>query len=376
MRQPPGFEKTSRLVARTLGISASQLQSGFRPAVESDIDDVTAFRLENSANFARSNDRAYLLWRYRFGRPQGGMGDLYLLRLQGRLLGIIGTEDMDIRLRSTNHLAVRTMDILVAREAQASGLGVWLNQATMQEKSVAIAVGANRNSAGTVRRLFHSMPAMTEWRLQIDVRGFVRRRVLLPLLGIPIGALLSGALRLVRRTGEFTADRTISLRPIERIDDEAVRFYATGGASDVVVVRTPAFLNYRLFDNPRGRYTVTGAWRGDSLAGLVAWRILRTGESGCAAHVIDIRADGANPGPVLKKLLLHVGRQAESAGCSHVSLMMHAPQSEPALWMSGFLAARHNQKIFGLYASDPAVLAELSTATWSLTDLCDDNDGS
>ncbi len=374
MRQPPGFETTSRLVARALGVTPAQLHAGFRPADARDLDDVVAFRQRHSGNAARTNDSAYLAWRYRFGRPGCGMGEMYVLRREEHLLGIVGTEDMECALNGTRHNMVRTMDILVASEVQATGLGVWLNQAVFQQSAIAIAVGANRNSAGTVGRLFHAMAPLTEWRLQIDIDAYLRRRISSPALRAPLGVLFRSGLAVLRRAGGLFSGRALSLRAIERFDEETARLFATDVAGRVIVMRSPAYLNHRLLDNPRGRYTVTGAWRDGRLAGLVAWRVLRNGDA-ATAHVIDIRADQSRPGPVIKKLLLDLGCQAQAAGCSHVSLTMHAPQSEAALWASGFLAARHNQKIFGLYASDPVVMATLSSAVWPLTDLCDDNDG-
>ncbi len=375
-RPPPAFERTTALVARALGLTPSDLEQGLRPAKVGDLADIVAFRKANFDELIRGDDAAYLRWRYRLRRADAGMGELWLLYRRGELIGVVGTEDIECWYDGAIRRGVRTMDILVARAVQSSGLGVWLNQAIFRTSPFAMAVGANRQSAGTVNRLFRAMPPLVEWRLLIDTRAFVRKRIPLALLAAPVALVTSLALRLWRALAGGLSDRKLVMQPIARFDDEASALYASGESGRIGLKRDAAFLNYRLFENPRGAYLAAGAFRNGRLEGIIAWRAISQDGEPPWVHIIEVQASGNERNSVLRKLLLHVGRQADAAGCNRASLVMLDALPNSVLWSCGFIAARHNRKVFGLHAEDPALLSSLSSAKWALTDLSDDNDGS
>lgn len=357
-------------------MTTSDLENGLRRAGAGDLAAIVAFRKANFDELIRGDDAAYLQWRYRLGRADAGMGELWLLFRGGELIGAVGTEDIECLHNGALCRGVRTMDILVARAVQSSGLGVWLNQAVFRTTPFAMAVGANRHSAGTVNRLFRAMPPLVEWRLLIDTRAFVQKRIPLALLAAPLSLAMRLGLRLQRALAGMFSDRALEIRPVAHFDNDVTALYDTGTAGRVFVKRDAAFLNYRLFENPRGAYDAAGAFRAGRLEGIIAWRATSHDGEPPWAHVIEVQAAGNNRDAVLRKLLLHVGRHADAAGCHRVSLIMLDAVPNSVLWSCGFIAARHNRKIFGLHADDPALLSSLSVANWALTDLCDDNDGS
>lgn len=375
-RQPPGFERTTALVARALGVTTADLENGLRRAGTGDLAEIVAFRKANFDELIQGDDAAYLQWRYRLGRADAGMGELWLLFRGDELIGAVGTEDIECLHNGALCRGVRTMDILIARAVQNSGLGVWLNQAVFRTTPFAMAIGANRQSAGTVNRLFKAMPPLVEWRLLIDTRALVQKRIPLALLAAPISLALRLTLRLWRALAGMISDRTLEIRPIAHFADDVTALYVPDPTGCIVPKRDAAFLNYRLFENPRGAYLAAGAFRAGRLAGIIAWRAASHDGEPPWAHVIEVQAAGTDRNAVLRKLLLHVGRQAVATGCQRVSLIMLDALPNRVLWSCGFIAARHNRKVFGLHADDPALLSSLSGAKWALTDLCDDNDGS
>ena len=270
MKQPPAFETTTKLVARALGISAEALLTGLKKASLTDLSAVVEFRHNNFGEQIRWDDAAYLQWRYRLGRSECGLGDLWVLYVRSGLLGIIGAEDMVCVHAGRRWKGARTMDILVEESARQSGLGVWLNQAMFRVADFNLAIGANENSAGTVNRLFLALPARQEWVQPINIRHYVQRRFgrgTAATITITLGNL---ALRGWRRISAFASAKQIQMRPITRFDDSSTILTDPDRPDQVQVERSAALLNRRLFDNPRARYRVTGAYRADHCIGHIA----------------------------------------------------------------------------------------------------------
>jgi hypothetical protein len=374
MARVPTFENTTRLVARALGLSANVLLAGFRPAHEGDLDTIVEFRQRNSDELVRAHDSDYLRWRYRLGRTDGGLGDLWVLHHETEVLGIIGTEDMVCIHGSKRWMGVRTMDIMIDRHLQSSGLGVWLNQAVFRNRDFTIAVGGNKNSSGTVKRLFHALPPTRPFIQPINASSYISRKLRPSLLAALVSAFANRAMHVWRTLGALSFGSNIEIRPITCFTEPLI---ARADASNrVIVERSAAFLNYRLFDNPRTPYMVVGAYHMDKLVGYIAWRIVMRSDGERWAHIVDWQTGTTAHNAALLKLLAHVGREAETARCSFVLLMQHEGDHRHVLRRAGFWGPRaDSEKIIGLHADDADTLETLLKADWFLTDLCDDNDG-
>ncbi len=377
MRQAPTFETTTRLVARALGADGATLAANLRRAHAGDLAQVLELRRRNLELRFAGIDSEYLQWRYRFGRTDRGLGDLWVLYMGERLLGIVGTEDLVVRHADRRWNGIRTMDILVERSLHNSGLGVWLNQALFRTADFTLAVGANAQSAGLVTRLFRPLPMLQVWKQPIGVGHFLRRRYLGHgrIAGMAIAAA-NLALLGRRRMGALAAGKGLEMRPITCFDAAASTLAGPGTGNRVAMERGADYLNYRLFDNPRARYNATGAWRAGKLVGYVAWRPVN-GEGGDSwLHVIDWRTSEPDREDALPALLGSLAREAELASCSFVLLVQQSVDEQRLLARAGFIGPRPgSEKLVGLHAQDPHVREALSAASWSLTDLDDDNDG-
>ena len=60
------FDRLSKALAKTLGVSTDELVDSFNPATESDIDKIVNFRKQFFPNGLKWDDRDYLRWRYSF----------------------------------------------------------------------------------------------------------------------------------------------------------------------------------------------------------------------------------------------------------------------------------------------------------------------
>lgn len=373
----PDFETTTRLVARSLGTRPEDLLRGIRRAEAADVSEVVEFRRQNLAQGGGEVDRAYLEWRYRFGRADRGLGDLWILRVQDRLLGILGTEDMACRLGDRRVNGVRTMDILLEHQTRARGLGVWLNQAVFSGSDFTLAVGGNEFSAGTVKRLFTPLPPVETWAQPIDIGRYARRRLgSSPPAALAI-ATANLALRSWRRVSTRGGSGKLRVDPVDRFDGSVEALAPVPARGRLIVERNAHYLNYRLLDNPRARYNVLGAWDAGVLAGYAAWRPV-TGENGDSfVHIIDWSALASSGGAdVVQSLWARIAIEAEAAGCSFV-LATHQNAGEwKRLESAGFLGPRPGrEKIVGLHVRDPSMRDILVSASWNLGGLDDDNDG-
>ena len=376
MKHPPAFETTTKLVARALGTSAEALLTGLKKASHADLSAVVEFRHNNFGEQIRWDDAAYLQWRYRLGRSDCGLGDLWVLYGPNRLLGMIGAEDMVCWHAGHRWIGARTMDILVDESARQSGLGVWLNQAMFRGADFTLAIGANENSAGTVNRLFLPLPVRQECVQPINIRHYVQRRFgrgSAAVVAITLGNL---ALRGWRRISTLASTKQIQMRPITRFDDSSTILTDPGRPDQVQIERSATFLNRRLFDNPRARYAVTGAYRADRCIGHVAWRVATREDGQTWLHIIDWQIRGDDRDVTLRALLGFTGCQAENAACSFVMLTLQSQDQRSVFTRAGYWTRKGaGQKIVGIHANDPALLATLKAAHWSLTDLSEDIDG-
>lgn len=374
MARVPTFENTTRLVARALGLGADVLLAGFRPAHEGDLDTIVEFRQRHSDEHVRPHDSDYLRWRYRLGRTDCGLGDLWVLRHETELLGIIGTEDMVCIYEGKRWVGVRTMDIMIDRRLQSSGLGVWLNQAVFRNRDFTIAVGGNKNSSGTVKRLFHALPPTRPFIQPINTSNYVSRKLRQNILAGLVSALANRVMHVWRTLGALSFGSNIEIRPITRFTE--LPSASADAANRVTIERSAAFLNYRLFDNPRTPYIAAAAYHMDKLVGYIACRIVMRGDDERWVHIVDWQTSVTAHNAALLALLAHVGREAEAARCSFVLLMQHEGDHLHVLRRAGFWGPRaDSEKIIGLHADDADTLETLLKADWFLTDLCDDNDG-
>jgi hypothetical protein len=372
MSRTPPFATTTRLVSRALGISADALLAGFRCAHDAEVDAIVEFRQTNFGDEIPPHDAAYLRWRYRLGRTDRGIGELWVLYRDAELLGIIGVEHVVCTRANMRWRGGRTMDILVKKSLQESGLGVWLSQAIFREHEFTLAIGGNENSSGTVKRLFRALPPMQEFIQPIDTAKFFSQRLGRGMWALLASAFANRVLRAYRLMDAISFAGKISIQPITHFAVEP----AAADADKCVIQRNAAYLNYRLFENPRVRYTAAGAYRAGELVGYVAWRTVTNKGGERWLHVIDWQAWSALREAALLALLAHIGRVANAADCRYALLVQSIGGHPRVLRRAGFWGPRAGyEKIVGVHAEDQATLDTLANATWFLTDITDDNDG-
>ena len=368
----PDHDKLTRLVARSLGVEASTLQLGLNPALLADLPEVAALRREHLHLSEQWDDRAYLRWRYRLGRTASGFGDLWCLRARGRIMAIIGVEELQVELDGQALNGAQVMDLLVRPEAQEAGVGVWLNQAMLARYDFTLAVGANQNSAGIVRRLFEPLTPRRTFTHPLDLTPFVRRRwpsLAATPLAMRVGnaglALWRLALR-TRRPHGLSMENTPRLDPAQPIP-------STRDPAQVRLRHNSAYLQQRLLHNPRRQLTLRVARRQGAVVGLIAWAVESDDRGRPELHVVDWHHDGED---TLLGLLHGAVREAAAQRCSCVRLMLQDDAAQRVAARAGFMPSRDDEgRLCGVQSRDRALAARLARARWSLTDMSDDSDG-
>lgn len=365
----PEHEKLGRLVARSLGLDASALQVGLNPALLADLPEVIALRQEHLR--VGWDDNAYLRWRYRLGRASGGFGDLWCLRAKGQLLAIIGVENLNAEHEGQAFAGGQVMDLLVRPETQESGLGIWLNQAMLARHDFTLAVGANQNSAGIVRRMFEPLPSRLTYTHPLDLAPFVRRRW--PVLaGLPLAmGVANGGLALRRLALRRHRPRGLTMENTTQLDP-ALNVPANRDPASVHLRRNSAYLQQRLLGNPRRPLVMRVARREGTVVGLIAWAMEADDKGRPELHVIDWHHDTE---ATLIGLLHEAVREAAARRCSCVRLTLQDSASQRVAARAGFLPSRDDEgRLCGVQSRDPALATRLSKARWGLTDASDDSD--
>jgi len=335
--------QTSRLVARALGMSVPDLAASFRPAVWADLPALLALRTRVLGGDITWDDQAYLAWRYRLGRPQAGGGECWVLVRQGELLGMVGTQDLVLRCDGQTCPALSLMDIMIQPELDSVGLGVWMNLAIQERTTATLAIGANANSIGMISRLFDTLPNRRSFVHPVKLGHFLRKR--LPVPGLP-GVIALG-LETMMRLGRALLlapwlPSSIQVRPWDRLDDALQALNAQLETNDVVhAERTPAQLNWRLLDNPRGSSQVWGAWSKGRLIGYMATQLTPLDDGRQALTIVDLVVPLPSGRPALRALLWTVLEEAWRHQVEYVTMTSYRQDVERELRRAGFRQQAH-----------------------------------
>ena len=369
----PRFEATTRVFARALGWSPEELLQRFRPAAADDRAALLAFR-----NRTHWDDDAYIAWRYGVGRPEHGYGQVWILRHEdGPVFAAIGMEQQPIRHAGRIHRGQLLMDVQIDPDLEGAGGGVWLNQAMFRHGDATLAVGGNPKSIGMVRRLFAPLPSRHLYILPLDAAAALRRRGVPSPLAAMAGKAMDAGWRLRTRWLAPRSAGDLRVEEVERVSDAWLQpLYASLSPQTACIAPEAAHLQWRLRDNPRARYRIFVAWRGEHCVGYLAARRVSMGhEAEYGLHVQDWKVAHADDSTALAALLAHAAAQARKDGCSKMFTTCLAPGAEPVLTRCGFLPGRTTPHFaVGLHASpsDPGLSA---AHPWQITDLSFDGDG-
>jgi len=372
----PKLGTTTRLVARAAGLTPERLVAAFREATLDDLPQICDLRRRVLGKLLTWDDSAYLKWRYRFGATGPGRGPCFVVVDEGKLLGMVGSEQLTLWCDGERLDVPSLMDIMIEPSLDGTGLGVWLNLMLFDRFPLAIEIGANPNSLGLITRLYHRLPNRKQYVAPLHWRRVLGRRMksrVLAATTLPLDVLYKGwrALRLRGLLKQWTH------RPIERFDASADELFLNRLAPrEIAVERSSEYLNWRLFGNPRVRYIVMGVYEGERLIGYWAAHLRKLPNGVRSVDLVDWLIEEAAGIAGLGRLLEHAVRWAESEQADYVSITVLHQISERILGKLGFLRRSHEYNTVGVHCTDkerwPLML---QAGRWYLTECNTDTDG-
>ena len=323
----PSFTRTTTLVARALGITPDELRDSFQAATLDHLPGV--IRLRNKVRSAPWDDASYLRWRYDFeGRPEA----------RARLM-------------------------IVARGDRVLGM-----------------VGANPNFLGLITRLFHLLPTRKQYISPLRLRRSLAKRFRTGMgaLAAPVLAWAADlGLSLWRAAPFCRIPSSWSLRELTAFDDSVEDLFARRwGPEDIAVQRSSQYLNWRLFQNPRARYSVIAAFEGDDMVGYAAWQVRADADDPKVVRLVDWLIDARHGFAGFSLLAQEIMRRALTEGADLLSTGPLHSRLERSLWRLGFLARPGSEfATTGVHCAEPPPWPELyDGSAWFLTQANSDLD--
>lgn len=271
------FERLTKGLARSLGYTADQLLSGFSPAEMEDLDAVIRFRKENLGVTPHWDEKGYFTWRYSFSVPDSGMrrgNDLWLVKIDGEILGMIGAQRMPLQVDSETVEAIHPMDLLVANRINGGGLGAWMQLALNRTTDILVVIGANDNSASMVQRIFHPMPSRPVWKLMLNTRDFLLRHIGIGFVAGALSVVLNPWFRgMVYLKIHRHIDAGLEARDLSVFPQEVEQLSRSHGGGFLFRPRSADFLNWKFVENPNMHYERVGYYRSGQLVGYVVTQL-------------------------------------------------------------------------------------------------------
>ena len=375
-QRTPSIEITAKLVARALGCSTDALNASFAAARPEHLAGVVELRTRIFGFDAGWDDAAYLKWRYRFGSAVNGRGTCWVLVYGGRVIGMVGTEDIQLVDDIGAIPTISTMDLAVDAAFADSGLGVWMNMKVCGDVPLAITIGSNANSISIISRYFRRMPDRRVYVYPIDFARYLVRKTQKAWLANPIGAALN-ALMSLSRTAMLRRGSEFEVRPIEHFD----------GAFQALIdrVRQPAelhiqksleFLNWRLFGSRRSKYWVWGAFRSGKPAGYIAILNQSSGDAVTQIEIVDWMLAPADEERVFRTLCRKVVDYALSLRAERILVTAYHVRSERLLGRYGFIRRASKFETIGVAGSNAELIARVvENKNWCVMEINTDRDG-
>jgi hypothetical protein len=370
------FERVSKLVARSLGVHAGELQRRLREATPGDMGQVLALRRSAFGDQIQWDDSAYLEWRYRRRSTKGAYSTLLVFEDSGRVAATIGLSDLPLVVDGVPVDAVGIMDLAVDAALSGTGLGPWLNLAATRSHDLALAIGSNEHSRSTVERLFRALCRRTHLVYPLALEPFLSRRARLP---NAVARLLRPIDLLTRRRRRQRADGdSAALLPVEEFDASHDSIWNAGMQCDGVSLRrTFDYLNWRFFENTRADYRgFVFVWRGKP-AGHAILRLAASSNGIYDTVVSDWSTIETGSSEAIHALFRSLLANASESGCSSLRVTAYGEYQRAILRRAGFWEPSRTEKAVWGMDLRPAgtALCAARGKPWHATDALSDGDG-
>lgn len=385
---PISREKTTRLVARALGLSPQALEEAFRPVTLADLPGVLSLRRRVLGEALGWDDARYVRWRYLPEPGERGLATCWVCVRGDEVLGMIGTEALQVSAGDVRREVHAAMDLMVLPALADSGLGVWINQTVSARLGCVLAIGSNPNSRSVLARTFETLPDRRSYTHPLHFAHFMAKRLSPRPLAWLASRVADLALAALRGWRLWSPGAGLSVERLERMDGavsaelEAL-LRSARRPERVEVARDVATLAHRLLANPRTRCEVWLVRQAGRPVGMVATRRVPIEAGRHAVQVLDVVIDAMLDAPqgasaqraVLRTLLARVCARAYRGGADYLSWTLYDPALEAELQPLMFRLQPHPFETLSWVCPDAEFRAAvLSRSGWSLSEIHTDRD--
>lgn len=381
MKSALPIEKTARLVSRALGVTPEALDAGLRQATPADLPSVAALRREVLTDQLTWDDAAYLHWRYGLGAPGAALATCWVCTRGDEVLGMIGTEALQVQAGGHERVVHVLMDLMVRPELDGTGLGVWINQAMTQRLGCVLAIGSNPNSKGVVARTFEVLPDRRSHTHPLHFNHFMAKRLgraWLARLAAPVADVVFSGARMAVLWLPTWWVRVSRIQHGAALGPQVAALLQRSRRNDrVEVLRTVEKLTHRLLRNPRAPADIWLAWRGDQVIGLLAVRPTAIEAGRHALQLMDVVLAPGFEQRALRALMARVTAHGFLQGADYLTATLYDAPLEAALKRMFFRQQANAYETLAWHCPDATFKqAVVSALAWSLCDIHTDRDQS
>lgn len=359
-------------------MAPDELRASFQPARSPHLPSIIGMRSQGSP--VPWDDARYLRWRYNFEEQPDSRGRLMVVARGDKVLGMIGAEKVRLIRGDETLDALSMMDIMVDPEVDGAGLGVWLNMAIFAENPVVFEMGANPNSIGLINRLFHRLPNRKQYTAPLSFRRYLAKRsrsklrkAIMPVLAAPADVTL----QLWRAIAFRPVPPSWSLRDLMQFDDSVDYLFARRWAStEITFERSSRYLNWRLFENPRAKYSVLAAFEAGDMVAYAAYHLSNDAGGMRIVRLVDWLIDARHGFTGFSLLAQEIIRRALAERVDLVSISPLHARIESSLWRLGFVTRPSSEfATVGVRCAEPVPWPDLlDGSAWCLTEANSDPD--
>jgi hypothetical protein len=363
------YDKVTRVIAKSLKMTPESLRDSFAPATLDELPSILQFRQEFSHANLRWDDKDYLIWRYDFSPvtslQQDKSNRLWRVKIDNEIIGIIGLDYAEFLFRGEIKALHNPLDLLVRADMDGLGFGVWMSLVLEQHYSFLFAMGATRHSHSIVKKLFHPMPDMGAWKLLLDTRQFIAKKIKNSLLQWFLSRSLNLYLRInlfFKKSGHHTECEIKPLTDFAPFDKDLHQLHADYQGLNVLMRHRDArFLNWRFINNPRRHYSVMAAFVDGQLKAYAVYHFNQKNY----LEIDDLFSAASNQG-YLASLLYALIELACEKNSVLISFVAHANLWQSTLKKSGF-KWRDDGHLFSVFINDSSQDQFKAIELWLLT---------
>lgn len=247
------YEKITKVLAASLGMSADELVSCYARAT---IADLAAICELMCLGFGVVENLSPEIIGWRYFNFSKNISDIFVLRYQGVLIGAVGAEPIKVKVGDKEYEGIRAADIVVHPEHMKRGIGAWMNLHLQHTFPVVMAMGSNENSNTLVRRLFKPMNCRHHFKILFSIKSYLGVRGWPPLVANIVAMFAVLPLVLNRTFHLQSLPRDYALTLADNTRQLAVLFndseYQPPSAN--IVLRSAEYCHWRYDLNPKSNF--------------------------------------------------------------------------------------------------------------------------